>query len=111
MFKHHFITIPQSPAYLLGRHLLAKFGIIFIFWQRQKQTLPLGITPGLNDQTSQDVDPVAWYNVRTNLAVPVVIKLKGPSLFPIRKQYLIKEAYKGFQPSMDRFLKYGFLQP
>ena len=82
LFSNEFLTMPESPSLLLGRDILSK----------DQASVFINMEPSL--LTEQNVNPKVWADGktlgRTQNAVPVVIKLKDPHLFPHQKQYPLK---------------------
>ena len=74
--------MPESPSLLLGRDILSK----------DQASVFINMEPAL--LIEQNVNPKVWADGktlgRTQNAVPVVIKLKDPLLFPHQKQYPLK---------------------
>ena len=64
----------------------------------------------------QNVNPRVWADRksvgRAQNAIPVVVKLKDPHLFPHKKQYPLKpEVKKGLKPIIKNVKKQGLLMP
>ena len=64
----------------------------------------------------QNVNPRVWANgksvCQTQNAIPVVVKLKGPHLFPHKKQYPLKPDVKeGLKPIIKNLKEQGLLIP
>ena len=73
--------MPESPSPLLGRDILSKVHASVFVNMETSLSLPL---------IEQNVNPRVWANgksvCQTQNASPVVVKLKGPHLFPHKKQ-------------------------
>ena len=82
LFSNEFLTVPESPSPLLGRDILSKV----------QASVFINMEPAL--YIEQNVNPKVWADGKTvgwtQNAVPVVIKLKRPHLFPHQKQYPLK---------------------
>ena len=82
LFSNEFLTMPESPSPLLRRDILSK----------DQASVFRNMEPAL--LIEQNVNPKVWADGktlgRTQNAVPVVIKLKDPCLFPHQKQYTLK---------------------
>ena len=82
LFSHEFLIVPESPSPLLGRDILSKV----------QASVFINMEPAL--YIEQNVNPKVWADGKTvgwtQNAVPVVIKLKRPHLFPHQKQYPLK---------------------
>ena len=94
LFSHEFLIMPESPSPLLGRDILSKVHASVFMNMEPSLSLPL---------IEQNVNPRLWANGKsvgqTQNAIPVVVKLKGPHLFPHKKQYPLKlEVKDGLKP-------------
>ena len=88
--------MPESPSARLGRDILSKVHASVFMNMEPSLSLPL---------TEQNVNPRVWADGksvgRAKKAIPVVVKLKDPHLFPHKKQYPLKpEVKEGLKPSL-----------
>ena len=79
LFSHEFLIVPESPSPLLERDILNKVhASVFIHME-----------PSLSLLVEQIVNPRVWADKnsvgRTQNAIPVVVKLKDPHVFPHKK--------------------------
>ena len=91
LFSHEFLIVPESPSPLLGRDILSKVHASVFMNMEPSLSLPL---------VEQNVNPRVWADGksmgRAQNAIPVVVKLKDPHLFPHKEQYPLKpEAEEG----------------
>ena len=89
--------MPESPSPLLGRDILTKVHASVFMNFEPSLSLPL---------VEQNVNPRVWADGksvrRAQNAIPVVLKLKGPHLFPHKKQYPLEpEVKEGLQPIIE----------
>ena len=81
--------MPDSPSPHLGRDILSK--VHASVFKNMEPSLSLLLI-------EQNVNPRLWANGKsvgqTQNAIPVVVKLKGPHLFPHKKQYPLKPEVK-----------------
>ena len=99
--------MPESPSPLLGRDILSKVHASVFMNMKPSHSLSL---------IEQNVNLKAWANGKTvgraQNAVPVVVKLKDPHLFPHQKQYPLKpEVKEGLKPIIDHLKEQGLLIP
>ena len=85
LFSHEFLIVPKSPSPLLGRDILSKVHASVFMNIEPSLSLPL---------VKQNVNPRIWADGksvgRTLNAIPIVVMLKDPHLFPHKKQYPLK---------------------
>ena len=88
--------MPESPSPLLGRGIQSKVHASVFMNMEPSLSLPL---------MKQNVNPrirAAGKSVgQTQNAIPVVVKLKGPHLFPHKKQYQLKKVKEGLKPIIE----------
>ena len=107
LFSHEFLIVPQCSSLLLGRDILSKvYASVFI-------NMELSISLPL---IKENVNPRVWADgksvVRAQNAIPVVVKLKDPHLFPHKKQYPLKpEVKEGLKPIIENLKEQGLLIP
>ena len=89
LFSHEFLIVPESPSPLLGRDILSKVHASVFMNMEPSLSLPL---------VEQNVNPRVWADGKSvgqaQNAIPVVVKLKDPHLFPHKKQYPLKPEIK-----------------
>jgi len=107
LFSHDFLIVPESPSLLLGRDILSKVHASVFMNMETSLSLPL---------IEQNVNPRVWANGKsvgqTQNAISVVVKLKGPHLFPHKKQYPLKPDIKeGLKPIIKNLKEQGLLIP
>ena len=77
--------MPESPSPLLGRDILSKVHASVFMNMEPFLSLPL---------VEQKVNPRVWADGKSvggaQNAIPVVVKLKDPHVFPHKKQYPLK---------------------
>ena len=106
LFSQEFPIIPESPSPLLGRDILSKFHASVFMNMEPSLSLHL-IEQNVHPRIWADGKSVSW----AQNAIPVVVKLKDPHLFPHKKQYPLKpEVKKGLKP-INKNLKQGLLIP
>ena len=86
--------MPESPSPLLGRDILSNVHASVFMNMEPSLSLPL---------VEQNVNPRVWADEksvgRAQNAIPIVVKLKDPHVFPHKKQYPLKpEVKKGLKP-------------
>ena len=85
LFSHEFLIVPKSPSPLLGRDILSKVHASVFMNMEPSLSLPL---------VKRNVNPRVWADGksagRTQNAIPIVVMLKDPHLFPHKKQYPLK---------------------
>ena len=99
--------MPESPSPLLGRDILSKVHASVFMNMEPSLSLPL---------MEQNVNPRVWADGksvgRAQNAIPVVVKLKDPHLFPHKKQYPLKpEVKEGLKPIIKNLKEQGLLVP
>ena len=99
--------MPGSPSPLLGRDILSKVHASVFMNMEPSLSLPL---------VEQNVNPGVWADGksvgRAQNAIPVVVKLKDPHIFPHNKQYPLKpEVKKGLKPIIENLKEQGLLIP
>ena len=107
LFSHEFLIAPESPSPLLGRDILNKVHASVFMNMEPSLSLPL---------IEQNVNPRVWADERsvgrTPNAIPEVVKLKDPNLFPRKKQYSLKpEIRKEFKPIIKNLKEQRLLIP
>jgi len=107
LFSHEFLIVPESPSPLLGRDILSKVYASVFKNVEPSLSLPL---------VEQNVNPRVWADGKSlgqaQNAVPVVVKLKDPHLFPHKKQYPLKpEVKEGLKPIIESLKEQGLLIP
>ena len=82
LFSHDFLIVPESHSLLLGRDILSKVHDSVFMNMEPFLSLPL---------VEQNVNPRVWAGGKSvgqaQNAIPVVVKLKDPHVFPHKKQY------------------------
>ena len=107
LFSHEFLTLPESPSPLLGRDILSKVHASVFMNMEPSLCLPL-IGQNVNPRVWADGKSVGW----AQNAIPVVVKLKDPYLFPHKKQYPLKpEVKEGLKPIIKNLKEQGLLIP
>ena len=106
LFSHEFLILPESPSPLLGRDILSKVHASVFMNMEPSLSLPL---------VEQNVNPSVWADGksvgRAQNAIPVVVKLKDPHLFP-HKQYPLKpEVKEGLKLIIENLKEQGLLIP
>ena len=99
--------MPESPSPLLGRDILSKVHASVFMNMEPSLSLPL---------VEQNVNPRVWADEksvgRAQNAIPIVVKLKDPHVFPHKKQYALKpEVKEGLKPIIENLKKQGQLIP
>ena len=98
LFSHEFLIAPESPSPLLGSDILNKVHASGFMNMEPSLSLPL---------IEQNVNPRVWADERsvgrTQNAIPVVVKLKDPHLFPHKKQYSLKPEIKRVKTHHQKF--------
>ena len=99
--------MPESPLPLLGRNILSKVHASVFMNMEPFFYLPL---------IEQNVNPRVWADGksvgRAQHAIPVVVKLKDPHVFPREKQYPLKpEIKEGLKPIIVNSKERGLLIP
>ena len=107
LFSHEFLIVPESPSPLLERDILNKVHASVFMNMEPSLSLPL---------VKQNVNPRVWADEksvgRTQNAIPVVVKLKDPHVFPHKKQYPLKpEVKKGLKPIIKNLKEQRLLIP
>ena len=106
LFSHEFLILPESPSPLLGRDILSKVHASVFMNMEPCLSLPL---------VEQNVNPIVWADGKSvgqaQNAIPVVVKLKDPHVFP-HKQYPLKpEVKEGLKPIIENLKEQGLLIP
>ena len=99
--------MPESPSPLLGRNILSKVHASVFMNMEPSLSLPL---------VEQNVNPRVWADGESvgqaQNAIPIVVKLKDPHLFPHKKQYPLKpEVKEGLKPIVENLKGQGLLVP
>ena len=107
LFSHELLIVPESPSPLLGRDILSKVRASVFMNMKLSLFLPL---------IEQNVNPRAWADGKSvggaQNALPVVVKLTDPHLFPHKQQHALKpEAKEGLKPIMENLKEQGPLIP
>ena len=107
LFSHKFLIVPGSPSTLLGRDILSKVPASVFMNMEPFLSLPL---------VEQNLNPRVWADGKSvgleQNAIPVVVKLKDPHLFPHKKQYpLTPEVREGLKPIVEILKEQGLLVP
>ena len=107
LFSHEFLIVPESPSPLLGRDILSKVHASVFMNMEPSLSLPL---------VEQNVNPRVWADEksvgRAQNAIPVVVKLKDPHVFPHKKQYPLKpEVKEGLKSIIGNLKEQGLLIP
>ena len=95
LFSHKFLIVPESPSLLLGNDVLNKVQA-FVFINMEPTLL---IEQNVNSRVWADGKSVG----RAQNAIPVVVKLKDPHLFPHKKQYSLKPEIKRVKTHHQKF--------
>ena len=99
--------MPESPSPLLGRYILSKVHASVFMNMEPSFSLPL-IEQNVNHRVWADGKSVG----QAQNAIPVVVKLKDPHLFPHKKQYPLKpEVKEGLKHIIENFKEQGLLVP
>ena len=99
--------MPESPSPLLGRDILSKVHASVFMNKEPSHSLPL-VEQNVNLRVWADGKSVG----RAQNAIPVVVKLKDPHLFPHKKQYPLKPKVKeGLKPIIENLKEQGLLIP
>ena len=107
LFSHKFLIVPESPSPLFGRDILGKVHASVFMNMEPSLSLPL-IEQNVNSRVWADGKSVG----RAQNAIPVVVKLKDPHLFPHKKQYPLKpEIKEGLKPIIKNLKEQGLLIP
>ena len=107
LFSHKFLIMPESPSPLLGRDILSKVHASVFMNMEPSLYLPL-VEQNINPRVWVDEKSVAW----AQNAIPVVVKLRGPHLFPHKEQYPLKpEVKEGIKPILENSKEQGQLVP
>ena len=89
LFSQEFLIVPESPSPLLGRDILSKVHASVFMNMEPSLSLTL---------VEQNINPRVWTVGKSvgeaQNAIPVVVKLKDPHLFPHKKQYPLKPEVK-----------------
>ena len=107
LFSHEFLIVPESPSSLYGRDILSKVPASVFMNMEPFLSLPL---------VEQNLNPRVWADGKSvgleQNAIPVVVKLKDPHLFPHKKQYpLTPEVREGLKPIVEILKEQGLLVP
>ena len=99
--------MPESPSPLLGRDTLSKVNASVFMNMEPSLSLPL---------VEHNVNPRVWADGKSvgqaQNALPVVVKLRDPHLFPHKKQYPLKpEVKEGVKPIIENLKEQGLLVP
>ena len=107
LFSHKFLILPESPSPLLGRDILSKVHASVFMNMEPSLSLPL-VEQNVNPRIWADGKPVGW----AQNAIPVVVKIKDPHLFPHKKQYPLKpEVKEGLKLIIKNLKEQGLLVP
>ena len=107
LFSHKFLIVPESPSPLLGWDILSKVHASVFMNMEPSFSLPL-IEQNVNRRVWADGKSVG----QAQNAIPVVVKLKDPHLFPHKKQYPLKpEVKEGLKPIIKNLKEQGLLIP
>ena len=106
-FSHEVLIVPESPSPLLGRDTLSKVNASVFMNMEPSLSLPL---------VEHNVNPRVWADGKSvgqaQNALPVVVKLRDPHLFPHKKQYPLKpEVKEGVKPIIENLKEQGLLVP
>ena len=97
LFSHEFLAVPESPSPLSGSDILSKVHASVFMNMEPSLSLPL-VEQNVNPRVRADGKSVG----RAQNAIPVVVKLKDPHVFPHKKQYPLKpEVKEGLKPIME----------
>ena len=77
LFSHEFLIVPESPSPLLGRDILNKVDTSVFINMEPSLSLPL-VEQNINPRVRADGKSVG----QAQNAIPIVVKLKDPQLFP-----------------------------
>ena len=107
LFSHEFLIMAESSLPLLGRDIPSKVRASVFMTMEPSLSLPL---------VEQNVNPRVWADGksagRAQNALPVVVKLRDPHLFPQKKQHPLKpEAEEGLKPIIGNLKEQGLLVP
>ena len=106
LFSHKFLIVPESPSSFLGRDILSKVQASVFINMEPSLSLPL---------VEQNVNPRVWADGKSvgqaQNAIPVVVKLKDPHLFPREKYPLKPEVKEGLKPIIENLKEQGLLVP
>ena len=99
--------MPESRSPLLGRDILSKVHVSVFMNMEPSLSLPL---------VEQNVKPRVWADGksvgRAQNAIPVVVTLRDPHLFPHKKQYPLNlEVKEGLKPIIENLKGQGLLVP
>ena len=107
LFSHEFLIVPESPSPILGRAILSKVQASVFMNMEPSISLTL-IEQNVNPRICADRKSVG----RAQIAIPVVVKLKDPHLFPHKKQYPLKpEVKEGLKPIIENLKEQGLVIP
>ena len=107
LFSHEFLAVPESPSPLSGSDILSKVHASVFMNMQPSLSLPL-IKQNVNPRVWADGKSVGW----AQIAIPAVVKLKDPHLFPHKKQYPLKsEVKEGLKPINENLKEQGLLIP
>ena len=107
LFSHEFLIVPESLSPLLGRDILSKVHASVFMNMEPFLSLPL-VEQNVNSRVWADGKSVG----RAQNAIPVVVKLKDPHVFPHKKQYPLKpEVKEGLKPIIENLKEQGLLIP
>ena len=98
--------MPESPSPFLGRDILSKVHASVFMNMEPSLSLPL---------IEQNANPSVWTDEkcvgRAQNAIPVVVKLKDPHVFPHKKQYPLKpEVKEGLKLITEHLKEEGLIQ-
>ena len=107
LFSHEFLIVSVSLSLLLGKDILSKVHHSVFMNMEPSLSLPL---------IEQNVNPRVWADGKSvdqaQNAIPVVVKLKDPHLFPHKKQYPLKPEVKArLKPIIKNLKEQGLLIP
>ena len=106
LFSHKFLIVPESPSSFLGRDILSKVHASVFLNMEPSLSLPL---------VEQNVNPRVWADGKSvgqaQNAIPVVVKLKDPHLFPHEKYPLNPEVKEGLKPIIENLKEQRLLVP
>ena len=107
LFSHKFLIVPESPSPLLGWDILSKVHASVFMNMEPSFSLPL-IEQNVNHRVWADGKSVG----QAQNAIPVVVKLKDPHLFPHKEQYPPKpEVKEGLKSIIKNLKEQGQLIP
>ena len=103
--------MPEFPSPLLGRDILSKVHASAFMNMEPFLSLPL-----VEREYGLMESPRVWADGksvgRAQNAIPVVVKLKDPHIFPHKKQYPLKpEVKEGLKPIIENLKEQGLLIP